>query len=494
MQFTGEVMKALQKLILLSLISTLVVGCSKPGDSSVEEPPVVFTYSFVAEDARIVGLEVIDDSGTRATESSPGFYEFAASYEPALPISFLSQNDADTAVTFQDLDGDGQYSSADIRYNVGFEIAYIGSFSNSGERQLFANPLTALIPSDGIPADGIAGIPEGVLQEALLVGVDNASITETVTLDDGTSVTYRQLIRRSVSVLTAIQESIVSAQGLTASSKNTAKQFLAELRKSELNTGLNDTRDLIGNSADLIDILTQDQSPVVNAVATQVGEIMATAGGNDLTFFESLVLTVQKVVSPQVAASEVTSTLTLDATQATDNGVELAINLVEEIEQAGGLETFLASLVAVPIDIAPNGRSLVDNMVTDFNLELMADTGVVKLNATNAFFDQANFDYFFAQDVYAVKVDDNHAVMMVLNANATNWLGAAARDEGAARLLALCWNEIEQNEQSDDVCGANNINLEYYALATVAEICQADFDEILLAEINSLNRLQISCN
>lgn len=83
---------------------------------------------------------------------------------------------------------------------------------------------------------------------------------------------------------------------------------------------------------------------------------------------------------------------------------------------------------------------------------------------------------------------------MTLNANETNLLGAASRDVDAARLLALCWNSIEQNEQTDDVCGADNVNLEFYGLATQEEVCQFGFDEVELAEINSLNRLQISCN
>ncbi|MDC2891382.1 hypothetical protein [Psychrosphaera algicola] len=74
-------------------------------------------------------------------------------------------------------------------------------------------------------------------------------------------------------------------------------------------------------------------------------------------------------------------------------------------------------------------------------------------------------------------------------------LGAAQNGINSARLLALCWNSVEQPNSSDsDVCGSENANLEYYALATQSEVCAADFDAAELAQINALNRQQISCN
>lgn len=485
--------KVLQRAGWIGLFGLMVVGCSKPGDSTVEPEPINFVYSFVAEDARIVGLLVTDRAGASATEVSPGVYEFAQSYEPELPITFASQNTSETAVTFQDIDGNGEYGNADIRYNVGFEIAYIGNFDNAGQRQLFGNPLTALIPAEGIPSSGIAGVPEQVLQQALLAGVDNAS-EASVTLPDGTNISTRQLIKRSVALITSVQEAIVSVQGQSSNSINTAKQLLIELRNADLSTGLDDPTDFVVSAQDIIAILTQEDSAVVTQVAQQVGEILASEQGGNLSFFESLVLTVQQGVSPDSTSESVAANVSVNSAVATDNGVEFAINLVEEIEQAGGLAAFLNSLVLVPIDAGDNGKSLVDGQVSDFNLELLTDTTEVQLNATNAFFDDAVLEYFFADDLYGVKVDDNHAVLMTLNANETNLLGAASRGVNAARLLALCWNEIEQNEQSDDVCGVDNVNLEFYALATSEEVCQFGFDEVELAEINSLNRLQISCN
>ncbi|MDC2891380.1 hypothetical protein [Psychrosphaera algicola] len=143
-----------QCLFVLLAIGVLQ-GCSRPGHSEVEVDPEPFFYSFVAEDASLVGLLVSDSTGTVATEISPGVYQFGPDYLPTTPITFESKNLVEPGASFQDIDEDGLKSATDINYNVGLEIAYIGSFSALGERTVFANPITALIPSTGIPLRGL---------------------------------------------------------------------------------------------------------------------------------------------------------------------------------------------------------------------------------------------------------------------------------------------------------------------------------------------------
>jgi len=489
-------MKLISQMFYLLIVVLLLQGCSRPGKTVVTPPePDPFVYKFTAEDAKLVGLIVTDAAGVQATESEPGLYQFGANVTPQTPIRFLTNNIAQSGSSFQDIDGDGVLSAADIQYNVGFEISFIGNFSTSGDRQIFANPLTALIPASGIPSEGIAGLPEEVFEIAISQGV--AAAPETlIQVSEGVEVPAKQLISQSVAILTAVQESIISTQGATEEALTAAINFVVELRDANLDKGLDNTQEF-GNAAKAAIELaaSAETAAVIVQVATSVGQIIADMPAEKVTYYESIILTVQKTVSNKSTVETVQETVNNDNFSANNNSLEFAVDLAEEIKASGGLTTFLDSLLVVPIAVGENGQSLVEQQVTDFNMEFVEQAGAVKLNAVNAFFDQFEMEYFIETDLYGVKVDDNHAVLATLNANETNLLGAAFEGINPARLMALCWNEIEQpNPETSDVCGNNNANLEFYALATNDEICAASYDEAMIAQINSLNRRQISCN
>ena len=484
-----------QGLVILFL-SLLVTGCSRPGNTEVDIEPDPFHYKLTAEDALLVGLKVIDASGLEAEEVEPGVYQFGEDVEPQTPIRFLSQNHEAVNSSFQDIDQDGVLSGADVAYQVGFELHYIGNFTASGERAVFANPLTALIPATGIPANGIAGLPESVFETAIASGIAGAPTT-LVQVAEEVELPMNTLIKRSAALLTAMQEGVQILVG-GADGQTAAISFMTELNNLAPSSGLASPGSFLEAVQSALELtLSAEKLEAASQIATQLGTILveAEAEADDITFFEALILSVQQNVMSNSTAANIVANLTTAKYRANNNRLKLAVKLSNQIAASGGLTAFLNSLMLVPIDIGDNGQSLVDAAVSDFNLEFVATSGKVKFNAQNAFFDQAELDYYFEDDLYGVKVDDMHAVLMTLNANETNLLGAASASVNSARLLALCWHDTEQSQtEPEAVCGADNTNLEFYGLATNGEICTANFDQALVAQINSLNRLQISCN
>ncbi|MBU2881003.1 hypothetical protein KO525_15410 [Psychrosphaera sp. B3R10] len=481
-----------QCLFVLLAIGVLQ-GCSRPGHSEVEVDPEPFFYSFVAEDASLVGLLVSDSTGTVATEISPGVYQFGPDYLPTTPITFESKNLVEPGASFQDIDEDGLKSATDINYNVGLEIAYIGSFSALGERTVFANPITALIPSTGIPSSGIGGLPEELFQLAFLAGIAGAPTT-TIELSDGIELSIKAVLSRTAVLLTALQEGIVILEGDTQAAVDVSIAVLASFRDAEPTEGLADITQLsIAMQSAIESHVSQANSDKVMQLASSIGNTLAST--TDATFYEALILAVQQNVNASSTVASILEKLTVQEFSRLDNSIQFAVKLANEIAESGGMSAFLNSLSIVPINVSGNGQSIVDDGVTDFNLELITSTETIKLNGSDAFFDQSELTYYFEDDLYGVKVDADHAVLIALNANETNLLGAAQNGINSARLLALCWNSVEQPNSSDsDVCGSENANLEYYALATQSEVCAADFDAAELAQINALNRQQISCN
>lgn len=474
--------------ILAALV--LAQGCSKANKTIVDETPDPFFYSFVAEDANIVGLVVTDNNGTVASESSPGVYEFAENYTPVTPITFVSNNLNVPGSTFQDIDGSGDRTNADIDYNVGFNLNYIGAFQTSDAREIFANPVTALIPANGIPSAGIAGLPESVLQAAFTDGVAGAADT-IITLEDGTEISQRRLIARSSALITAIQEGIAALNSDSTTGQSAALQLASELSDANLSVGLDDLTQFSTSAQSAIELsVDSTQTELVVGLADAIAQILVDSAS--FTFTESVILTVQKSVTSSFTLQDVAAFITAARTLANDRGVQFAVKLAQEIEASGGLDAFMQSLVIVPIDVGNNGMSLVDAQVNDFNMSYSEDDGVVTINAVNAFFHQAELQYFFEDDLYGAAVNELEAILISLNANETNFLGAASEGINSARLLAVCWRDSP--DENSAVCGEDNENLEFYALATVLEVCDAEYDSAFIAEINSLNRLDISCN
>ena len=488
-------MKALNRVIFLLVIMFFMQGCSRPGKTVVEPEPDPFNYKFKAEDANLLGLSVTDAAGNSATEIEPGVYQFAENLVPETPIRFVSNNLVEAGTTFQDVDEDGELSGADLMYNVGFELNYIGNFSTPGDRQVFANPLTALIPATGIPSSGIAGLPEQVFEIAISAGVAAAPETP-VTLSGDVEEPVNQVISRSVAILTALQESIVITEGQNDVAQSAAVQLLTELTDANLESGLSDLADFTASVQAAVELTTDpSRTAVVLQVATQVADMVSQTPATEVTFYEAVIVSVQENVSTDSTVDSVTSTLTSESFSDNNNKLTFAVDLANNIEESGGFTAFLNSLNIVPIPVGDHGQSLVDLRVNDFNLEFLAESEKIKLNAKNAFFDQSELNYSFEADLYGVKVDDRHAVLMTLNANETNLLGDAFEGTNPARLLALCWQDAEvELDNNSNVCGVYNANLEFYALATSSEICAANYDGAMIEQINTLNRQQISCN
>ena len=300
-------MKALNRVIFLLVIMFFMQGCSRPGKTVVEPEPDPFNYKFKAEDANLLGLSVTDAAGNSATEIEPGVYQFAENLVPETPIRFVSNNLVEAGTTFQDVDEDGELSGADLMYNVGFELNYIGNFSTPGDRQVFANPLTALIPATGIPSSGIAGLPEQVFEIAISAGVAAAPETP-VTLSGDVEEPVNQVISRSVAILTALQESIVITEGQNDVAQSAAVQLLTELTDANLESGLSDLADFSTSVQAAVELTTDpSRTAVVLQVATQVADMVSQTPATEVTFYEAVIVSVQENVSADSTVDSVTT-------------------------------------------------------------------------------------------------------------------------------------------------------------------------------------------
>jgi hypothetical protein len=492
----GENMKIISQLILVLIFALLVQGCSRPGKSTVKVEEDKFFYSFVAEDGALLGLSVTDSTDTTATETQPGVYQFAVGYVPTPPIRFVSRNQTEPGSSFQDVNGDGQRTGADIDYNGMLEIAYIGSFTVNSEREIFANPLTALIPRNGIPSDGIAGLPQQVFEIAITNGVSNAPETD-IQLSEDVVLSAKAIISRSVALLSALQEGIFILEGGGTEASDALGLLSTNLRDANLTTGLADTTEFTSAIQSAVESsVSQQNLDAVISLSQLLGGLVNESSA-ELVYHEALVKLVQDLVVAGASSTDLTTLLTNSNLVMKNNSLVFSVKLEQEIAESGGLSTFLSSLRLVPITIGENGMSLVDNGVSGFAMSLVSESSSIQIAAVDAFFDQTELTYYFEDDLYGLKVDDDHAILVTLNANETNLLGAAFEGTNAVRLLALCWRDVASSDPTTQVCGEENSNLEFYALATEAEICGPGFeslrDEVLLAHINQLNSSEIIC-
>jgi hypothetical protein len=493
----GENMKIINRLMLVLMLALLVQGCSRPGKSTVKVEEDKFFYSFVAEDGALLGLSVTDSAEVAATETQPGVYQFAVGYVPTPPIRFVSRNQTEPGSSFQDVNGDGQRTGADIDYNGMLEIAYIGNFTVNSEREIFANPLTALIPSNGIPSDGIGGLPQQVFEIAISNGVANAPTTE-IQLSEDVVLSAKAIISRSVALISALQEGIFILEGAGTEAMGILDLLSSNLRDANLTTGLaNPTEFATAIQSSIESSVSQQNLDAVISLSQLLGTLV-NESSTELVYHEAMVKLVQDLVVVGASSADLTTLLTNSNLIMKNNSLVFSVKLEQEIAESGGLSTFLSSLRLVPIPIGENGMSLVDNSVSDFAMSLVTESSRIQMSAVDAFFDQTELTYYFEDDLYGAKVDDDHAILVTLNANETNLLGAAFEGTNAVRLLALCWRDVGSSEATNQVCGEENSNLEFYALATEEEICGSGFeslrDEVLLAHINQLNSSEITCN
>jgi len=201
-----------------------LISCGSGGGGSA---PVQYTV-IPQNAAGIIGASVVDVADTYATEGPAGTYKFPAGYVPTAPIMVLSKNPviryngngsmktdttgvatfencldeyANVSVagkpitvcnvsdiyTYQDMDGSATWTDGDIVYNAGLQVNYIGSTT------IYITPVSALIPSTGVPTNGFAGFTKTQLDAVVAGGDANAD-------------SYVQI---AAAKITALQETLV---------------------------------------------------------------------------------------------------------------------------------------------------------------------------------------------------------------------------------------------------------------------------------------------
>ncbi|WP_440906271.1 hypothetical protein ACMZOO_08585 [Catenovulum sp. SX2] len=447
-----------------ALASLILAACSS---SESAKDQVKNQYTYLAEDAVIIGLSVVDGIGNTATEISPGEYQFAEGVTPVAPVEFTSRNtDTDAFLTFQDIDESGDLSEADISYNAGFELQFVPEADPAtGQVSLFANPIVALIPATGIPADGIGGLPQAVVQEALTRGVKAASTTS-IELN-GETTTIKDVIAKTSAKLTAVQEVIVAKEGLKVSAGN--KNSLNLLKQAiGSNTGslVTDTglSDFLAAAVDSL-TLDNDSKDLVKEAAKQIAATIAASklgSSTQKVVYESVIKVVQSSVRTTTTTQQVTTLITATTVKSSAEGINTSIKLAEQVQQSGGKTAFINSLLLVPVP--GNEGELITNSVAGFEMTFNATTNQITLAATGASFDGLVLAYNADSAVYA-GVSGNQAVFVSLSANAEFLSGF---DLGNVRLLASCTFDFDLG-----LCGTDNQDMGIYPLATKAEFCAA---------------------
>ncbi|MBF0214108.1 MAG: hypothetical protein HQM00_11205 [Magnetococcales bacterium] len=158
--------------------------------------------TVVAQDGNIVGLVVKDSSSPQQTATDQGNGEYRFANTAVTPIVGSSNNTLDndgvvtgTVRTFQDLDGDGLYTTnVDIPYNSNLTVAYANN-----PNVVKMNPVTALVPATWNGSSSVAGLSAAVVQYALNNGVPPSTDTST----------QAPIIRSVAAKLTAIQENLI---------------------------------------------------------------------------------------------------------------------------------------------------------------------------------------------------------------------------------------------------------------------------------------------
>ncbi|MDC2891381.1 hypothetical protein [Psychrosphaera algicola] len=194
---------------------------------------------------------------------------------------------------------------------------------------------------------------------------------------------------RTAVLLTALQEGIVILEGDTQAAVDVSIAVLASFRDAEPTEGLADITQLsIAMQSAIESHVSQANSDKVMQLASSIGNTLAST--TDATFYEALILAVQQNVNASSTVASILEKLTVQEFSRLDNGIQFAVKLANEIAESGGMSAFLNSLSIVPINVSGNGQSIVDDGVTDFNLELITSTETIKLNGSDAFLTKVN--------------------------------------------------------------------------------------------------------
>ncbi|WP_143871012.1 hypothetical protein [Catenovulum sediminis] len=466
------------------LVVLAISGLAACSSSESAKEQVKTQYTYVAEDALIIGMKVEDAVGNQATEISPGEYQFALGVVPTPPVEFRSQNtDENPFATYQDIDESGDLSEADLAYSVGFDMQFVPPANETtGQAAVFANPIAALIPATGVPANGIGGIPANVINEAINKGVKGAATTQIQI--NGEETTIKEVIAKTSAKITAIQEALVAKSGQKVSGGNTASiKLLQDASLSSVGSLTDDTKfaeffdAAINNSA-----TDNDTKDLLKQAAIQVGAniaaVKAATTGTQKVVFESIIKVVQQQVKTTTTSSQVANLIKSSTVTNSVKGINTSIKLAEEVKNSGGKAAFINSLLLIPV---PGTEApLIEDNVSGFELTFNATNNQIAMAATGAFFDGLNLTYDAASATYFA-VTGSQAVFVSLSANSQFLPGA---DIGNVRLMATCSFDF-----TTQTCGANNQALGIYTLATKAELCSqfdnAPANESFLQNLNA---------
>ncbi|KMT66063.1 hypothetical protein [Catenovulum maritimum] len=457
----------------------LLNGLSACSDSDSARKQI--NYSFVAEDAALIGLDVSDNAGNQATESSPGTYSFDAGVVPQPPVTFVTRNtDSEPFNSFQDLDASGDLSEADIAYNVGFSLKFIPQINpdEAGITSVFANPITALIPAQGTTG-GLGGLNLSEVNSALSGGVKNADPV------------LQTKLQKIAAKITAVQEAIVASTGQKASKTNLTSINLLDRFNLSSDTLTDDTKlnQLVDSALDSSGLSTESIQ-VVKATATQVGtNINKATSPTKGNLFESAIKLVQTEIKQTTTVAQVSSLISETKLLTALTQVVSGIDLAETVASSGGKEAFVASLLLVPPmdangDIFPQGNDVIQRGMSDFALSLNKTSNVITIADNGAYFSGAGVQLSYSDTSKAyggISGNDAYAISL----NAIDLVGVEGYSLSQLRLISFCIDY----DTSTQTCGVNNQGQQSYALATKAEICSAydnqPLNESILQSINA---------
>lgn len=319
------------------LKTTLVAGAvslAACGGGGAEGTTVAKKSYVTVEDGNIIGALVTDSAipANTATDLKNGQYRFEVI--PTLPITITP-----TANSFQDLDGDGKLSPADIPYKAALII-------NDAELDfdIKANPVAALLPagwySNPTP---IAGLDVATIKTATAKGVDKNN-------DQVSNVT----IKSYAAMLTALQEFLIKA-GVTGSSTNAIISFIGTADQTAF-AGIENSATPFNDFLSVLKTLIQNSTDtnLFDKLTFEAGQIPTGGSGN---FKAALINYIDLYLKPSIAAND---TILQDAKTAKTNNTTLTAAQTASVDNAEAVikviqdnqTLFPTTSTATPIDQA----------------------------------------------------------------------------------------------------------------------------------------------
>ncbi|MBF0615035.1 MAG: hypothetical protein HQL92_07755 [Magnetococcales bacterium] len=456
--------KSLPTLALCAAFGLAFPGCGGGGGGGGGSAGGSGITLVTAQDGNIVGLTVRDSSTPAqiATEIGNGQYRFAT--VATLPVRGVSNNTLDaqgnvvgTVHTYQDMDGDGRFTTnIDIPYNGNMRVAYAPDRTS-----VMMNPVAALIPSNWNGTSAIAGLSSSVLNYAVTEGVPPATNTSS----------QAPVIRSVSSRLTAIQENLIR-MGADKTKMDDLLQTLGTAPNVNLDGNAGSLETSLKNAIDSTRLAASELFPGAGVTETQIENAVSrlttaldSVNTNTLTHPEAVVAaltnTVDSILAGQTTAagavnaiSNATLTGFNAAVQDMHNAISTGIQNVQS--QLGAL---FGSLYIMPVydpattantGVTPRDASL--SGLTNFALTYNDTAKTVTLSGTGSM--------AFVNKTLTFSEDDN-----LYGWASTNNQNAAAINLNYAGFRLFSFTSDGGDTQHQ------------FALATQSEICAFRFDD-----------------